>query len=356
MTEAGVGRRRLAKALGGGVAAGLALAPGLGVAARQAEADAAADHPAIVALGAVLEDAAAELGVPVGEIAVQSLVAQDWPDSCLGLAGEGEVCAEVITAGYHIVLGPPADGMSYRASGEEVIRREPAAAAETALQVRYEVTGGIDGIHEVFAVDTAHLADTEATELRRLIEEVDFWNLPAELDDHGDIVDGFWHQVTVTEGDRQHTVSILDSAGPAATRFPRFWDLLIWLNEHSQPIQADSPPATPSGTDQNRLQVHFERTGGIAGRHDEIDLDTANLSAAEASELRRLIAEADFWNLPAEIDEGVGVSDGYQYQVTVTEGGQSHAVSIYGIASLAQTEHRGFWRLVSWLEARVQSA
>jgi hypothetical protein len=43
-------------------------------------------------------------GISTGDISVVSVEAVQWPDSCLGLAQRGEVCAEVIVPGYQIIL------------------------------------------------------------------------------------------------------------------------------------------------------------------------------------------------------------------------------------------------------------
>lgn len=51
------------------------------------------------------------LGIAPGEIKVVSRSATEWPDSCLGAPAEGQVCAEVITPGYAIVL--EAQGAQY---------------------------------------------------------------------------------------------------------------------------------------------------------------------------------------------------------------------------------------------------
>lgn len=42
--------------------------------------------------------------IPLREIHVTSVEATQWPDSCLGLARSGEMCAEVITPGWKIIL------------------------------------------------------------------------------------------------------------------------------------------------------------------------------------------------------------------------------------------------------------
>ena len=43
-------------------------------------------------------------GIPLNEIQVTSVEAAQWPDSCLGLARSDEMCAEVITPGWKIIL------------------------------------------------------------------------------------------------------------------------------------------------------------------------------------------------------------------------------------------------------------
>ena len=53
----------------------------------------------------------ARTGVSVEEIEVISAEEEEWPDACLGLAGEDEVCAQVITPGWRVTL--TADGEEY---------------------------------------------------------------------------------------------------------------------------------------------------------------------------------------------------------------------------------------------------
>ena len=43
-------------------------------------------------------------GIPISEIQVTSIEAAQWPDSCLGLARSDEMCSEVITPGWKIIL------------------------------------------------------------------------------------------------------------------------------------------------------------------------------------------------------------------------------------------------------------
>ena len=66
------------------------------------------------------------LGVPVESIQLQSLEQTEWPDSCLGLGGPDESCAQAVTPGWLLVF--TADGQEYRFRADQtgtVIRREP---------------------------------------------------------------------------------------------------------------------------------------------------------------------------------------------------------------------------------------
>lgn len=73
----------------------------------------------------VKEALSARTGVAVEEIEVVEAQQSEWPDACLGLAEEGEACAEVITPGWEITL---------RAAGEEYVFRTD----ETADVIRME--------------------------------------------------------------------------------------------------------------------------------------------------------------------------------------------------------------------------
>jgi hypothetical protein len=47
---------------------------------------------------------AERLGIDVSRVQLQTIRPVQWPDACLGLPAEGELCAQVITPGYQIVL------------------------------------------------------------------------------------------------------------------------------------------------------------------------------------------------------------------------------------------------------------
>ena len=76
---------------------------------------------AVVAAEQVLSE---ELGVTVDEIDYVSFSSEEWPDACLGLAEPGEMCAQVITPGWRVVLTAGGQQYIYRTDDAgEVIRQ-----------------------------------------------------------------------------------------------------------------------------------------------------------------------------------------------------------------------------------------
>lgn len=108
------------------------------------------DYPAAVV--AAQQQLRAELGVEADAITVTSFEPTEWPDACLGLPDEGEMCAQVITPGYLVILN--AEGDTHRARTNQdgtVVRFEdetreesdlPAAAVAARQQLAAEL--GID--------------------------------------------------------------------------------------------------------------------------------------------------------------------------------------------------------------------
>ena len=61
------------------------------------------DYPP--AVWAAIEDLALHLEISPDQVQVISFQEEEWPDSCLGLAAPDEMCLQVITPGYRILLG-----------------------------------------------------------------------------------------------------------------------------------------------------------------------------------------------------------------------------------------------------------
>ncbi|PIR82386.1 hypothetical protein COU20_02585 [Candidatus Kaiserbacteria bacterium CG10_big_fil_rev_8_21_14_0_10_59_10] len=76
------------------------------------------------AASAARTQAAADAGVAYGDTEVISAVEQEWPDACLGLAGADEMCAQVITTGYEVVVSASGETYTYRTNFDgSVVRR-----------------------------------------------------------------------------------------------------------------------------------------------------------------------------------------------------------------------------------------
>jgi hypothetical protein len=66
------------------------------------------------------------LKTPVESLQLQSIEQKDWPNGCLGLPQEAEVCTEAVTPGWLLVFN--VDGQSYRFRIDQtgtVVRQEP---------------------------------------------------------------------------------------------------------------------------------------------------------------------------------------------------------------------------------------
>ena len=72
--------------------------------------------PAPNVTAAVVADLAARLSVLIADIEVVSLTPTTWPNTCLGLATAGQVCASMLTPGWLAILRGP-DGLEYRYRG-----------------------------------------------------------------------------------------------------------------------------------------------------------------------------------------------------------------------------------------------
>ena len=69
------------------------------------------------ATGAAVADLAARLDIEEDQITVKSVEFVEWPDSCLGITKRDVACAEVITAGYRIILEAKGQAYEYHTDG-----------------------------------------------------------------------------------------------------------------------------------------------------------------------------------------------------------------------------------------------
>jgi hypothetical protein len=76
------------------------------------------------------------------------------------------------------------------------------------------------------AVDAEDLPSGEAQKLRQMVEEADFFNLPAKMASRSPQPDRFQYELNLREGGRQHTVLVSEEVMPAKLR-----PLVKWLME-----------------------------------------------------------------------------------------------------------------------------
>lgn len=192
-------------------------------------------HPSVVALSAVVEDAANLLRVPVEEIAVEYLESKEWPDSCLGLPNQDDICADVATPGYLVVIG---DGFSYRTDTQGAVRRE-VETIDQELEVHFRQVGGLGGWSSEYHADDSSLSPADAAQIRQFIDETDFFHLPEEVGNGQPIADLYNYTVSVMHGRRNHKVRTYDGGGPHEN--PALEDFVSWLKARAPEPGPDIP-------------------------------------------------------------------------------------------------------------------
>jgi hypothetical protein len=95
------------------------------------------------------------------------------------------------------------------------------------MQVSFERSGGFANIPLSVSVNTEMLPSDQAVQLRQWVEAAQFFDLPTSLMSSGQ-PDRFQYQITVEEGDRQHSVSVSESAMPESLK-----PLVRWLTAYA---------------------------------------------------------------------------------------------------------------------------
>lgn len=101
--------------------------------------------------------AASALGVPLESVTIVSAEQVEWPDVCLGVPDPLELCAQVLTPGYRVLLSASGEQLSYRTDETgAVARRErqpdntsdapvtPAPATDAIIVMRRDTSGCTD--------------------------------------------------------------------------------------------------------------------------------------------------------------------------------------------------------------------
>ena len=127
--------------------------------------------------------------------------AAPWPMMVLGLA---------LLASCH------ASGSRARSLGHGV----------PSMRVEFERSGGFARIRTAATIDSASLAPEEARKLHELVDASGFFGLPATIESPSRGADRFQYKITVTTGDRTHTVEGSEEAFPAKVK-----PLIQWLTK-----------------------------------------------------------------------------------------------------------------------------
>jgi hypothetical protein len=75
------------------------------------------------------------------------------------------------------------------------------------------------------------------------------------------------------------------------------------------------------------MKIFFQRTGGFIGIPVTLNIDTDLLPESDAATLRKMIADADFFEL-TEAHLGKQAPDGFQYAITVEGDGQRRTIQV----------------------------
>ena len=95
---------------------------------------------------AAIKQLATNVGVPDSNVRLVDSTLVEWPDSCLGVAQEGVMCAQMVTPGYLIVL--EAGGRQY----EYHTNQDASMIVPASLAMNWSQQGGVAGFCETLNV------------------------------------------------------------------------------------------------------------------------------------------------------------------------------------------------------------
>lgn len=75
------------------------------------------------------------------------------------------------------------------------------------------------------------------------------------------------------------------------------------------------------------MKIEFERSGGFAGIHTTVTIDSQELAEADSQQLQELIEAATFFALPRLLNNpSLIISDQFHYKVTIQDEERDHTV------------------------------
>ena len=81
-------------------------------------------------------------------------------------------------------------------------------------RVKFERTGGFANIRFAADFEPGDLPEDQARQLRDLLDDLDFDELPEQLAGGNEVADGFTYSITVESDKRTHTVTTVDASAP----------------------------------------------------------------------------------------------------------------------------------------------
>jgi len=182
------------------------------------------------------------------------------------------------------------------------------------VTVHFHQTPGVGDFNTHPAIDLngKNLSAAEVKQLRKLIEDADFFDLkssPPQSPIPPDPMVGY--DLTVDMDGRTNTIWVQDSDVGKSLK-----PLIDWLTARVKAVEEK----------QSAFRVEFAKSGGIAGlRFPPLTIDGTRLSAQDARKLAQLIAEVRFFDRPE--DYPAHGADLFWYTITVEMNGKLHSVS-----------------------------
>jgi hypothetical protein len=84
--------------------------------------------------------------------------------------------------------------------------------------IHFQRSGGFTGMLVQATINSASLSPAEADKLHNLVQDANFFELPAQLTSTSSGADQFQYIVSVEDGTRRHTVETSDGAAPPSLR------------------------------------------------------------------------------------------------------------------------------------------
>ena len=76
------------------------------------------------------------------------------------------------------------------------------------------------------------------------------------------------------------------------------------------------------------MKIAFERTGGFAGMRVSKTIDSRSLPQQEQEQLKKMVDDAGFFELPPAQSGAPGGADRFQYKISVEADGREKSVTI----------------------------